>query len=467
MKKKDVAAALAAGGAVLGGAYLLVRGGQPSPLLPGGKLAVSVTGQTEYPGVVDVNLSVKNTSNEVRSYAVFVVIGYNDTVTGIGYWFGPAVGSDPGYYVDGLPACPDVQTSNEWLRNALTCTGLVNPGETVTLQRRLQLPQDYSVHDVIVDIRSKVDVTESGVYDRVYLKGVINKTLPSAQFTAAIKAVQVSADEVDITATVRNTNVPARLAILFGVGNKDMKVWYGPGTVQNPNGYYVDGLRPCVIDDRGNPWYDYAFVCAQMDSNPSGDPAKDVTLTRKINVGAMPPEIQAVLQDAVVAVFDGNDISRLLVQQFALNIAYVAAVGAAVQSLTALAIPTEPVSVQVSATIRNVGNTPYTFALFYAAGNNVLGVWYGPGYYGDGIAPCTVGNPTGSSWYDNAFICQTVQPNPQGDPALDVTVSRRISTANMGPADLANLKDALVQVAKREDITRVYVQRVATGVIQL
>jgi hypothetical protein len=128
------------------------------------QLSYTVLGNTTYPGVVDLNISVTNKDSIVHDFVVFAVIGS----TADRLWYGP------GFYRDNLSPATDVQFAPDpWYSQAFISTGPLGPGLTFQVTRKIEIPNDPLIKDTLVDVRDKLDASRALAFD--LKRNVINR----------------------------------------------------------------------------------------------------------------------------------------------------------------------------------------------------------------------------------------------------------------------------------------------------
>jgi hypothetical protein len=114
------------------------------------QLSYTVSGNTTYPGVVNLNISVTNKDSIVHDFVVFAVIGSTDDRL----WYGP------GFYRDNYPPASDVQFApDQWYGRSFMSIGPLGPGLTFQVTRRIEIPNSPLIKDALVDVRDILDAS--------------------------------------------------------------------------------------------------------------------------------------------------------------------------------------------------------------------------------------------------------------------------------------------------------------------
>ena len=112
-------------------------------------------------------------------------------------------------------------------------------------------------------------------------------------------------------------------------------------------------------------------------------------------------------------------------------------------------------------TVTNIGNQTREFAVFAVLGTSTGKAWWGPataghpGYYVDGLIPCSVGNVQ-DEWYRNAFI---------STPMLSAGESFAVTRSILVPYN-SSVTDSLVMVVAKEDMSIIFAYEMKPNVVQ-
>lgn len=105
------------------------------------KVSFTISGDTSYPGIVNLNITVTNNDIIPHDYAIVALIGSN----ALPEWYGP------GWYRDNLAPCTDVQNiPNPWYNLAYICTGPLHPGQYFQVTRKIEIANDPRIRDALV-----------------------------------------------------------------------------------------------------------------------------------------------------------------------------------------------------------------------------------------------------------------------------------------------------------------------------
>lgn len=113
-------------------------------------ISYTISGTTTYPGIVSLNITVTNNDIIAHDYAIVALIGSKAA----GLWWGPS------WYRDNLSPATDVQNiSDPWLNQAFILTGWLNPGQSSHVVRKIEIPNDVRIKDVLVQVYDKRDAS--------------------------------------------------------------------------------------------------------------------------------------------------------------------------------------------------------------------------------------------------------------------------------------------------------------------
>jgi hypothetical protein len=120
------------------------------------QLSYNISGATAYPGVIDLNIKITNKDSITHDFVIMAVIGSNADRQ----WYGP------GYYMDYLPIATDVQfVPDPWYAQTFISTGALTPGQTYEVTRKIEIPNNPSITDVLVDVCDILDASKVLAFD--------------------------------------------------------------------------------------------------------------------------------------------------------------------------------------------------------------------------------------------------------------------------------------------------------------
>jgi hypothetical protein len=115
------------------------------------KVSFTVSGDTSYPGTVNLNITVTNNDIIPHDYAILALIGNNALTE----WYGP------GWYRDSLAPATDIQNvPGPWYDQAFITAGSLNPGQSFQVTRRIEIVNDPRIRDALVLVYDKHDVSK-------------------------------------------------------------------------------------------------------------------------------------------------------------------------------------------------------------------------------------------------------------------------------------------------------------------
>jgi hypothetical protein len=119
--------------------------------IPRAHISFTVSGNTFYPGIASLNITVVNNDVMTHDYAILAAIGNAAN----GWWWGP------GYYKDGMAPSTDVQKiPAPWYTQAFICTGPLKPGQSFHVTRKIEIQDDSRIKDALVIVCDKTDATK-------------------------------------------------------------------------------------------------------------------------------------------------------------------------------------------------------------------------------------------------------------------------------------------------------------------
>jgi hypothetical protein len=111
-------------------------------------LSYSVSRPITSPSIINLNITVVNNDIIEHNYAVVALIGNNNQ----GVWWGPE------FYRDNLTPSAEVQNvPSQWWNQSYIGTGLLKPGQSFQIERKIEIANDSLVNDANVLVFSVQD----------------------------------------------------------------------------------------------------------------------------------------------------------------------------------------------------------------------------------------------------------------------------------------------------------------------